>query len=86
MMVKDAVPRRLYECVVCGRRFPHGQGIIMHKSGITLYFHSKACAAKFFKLFIERLDDSCTKGVLREILEELNEALKERREKVRKVI
>lgn len=82
----NAVPRRMYECVVCGRKFPHGQGIVIHKSGVTLYFHSKACAAIFFKLFIERVDESCTKGVLREILEELNEALKKRRESVRKVI
>ncbi len=82
----NAVPRRMYECVVCGRKFPHGQGIIMHKSGITLYFHSKACAAKFFKLLIERVDESCTKGALREILEELSEALRKRKESARKVI
>lgn len=78
--------RRVYECVVCGRKFPHGQGIIIHKAGVTLYFHSKSCMSKFFRLFIERLDNSCARDPLKETLEELGEALQRRREEAKKVI
>ncbi|GAB6148023.1 hypothetical protein [Stetteria hydrogenophila] len=78
--------RRLYECVVCGRKFPQGQGVVIHKAGVTLYFHSNDCAAKFLRLLLERVDDSCVKGPLKEVLEELGESIKRRRESSRKVI
>jgi large subunit ribosomal protein L24e len=46
-----------YTCIVCGRVFPEGQGIVIRRAGVELAFHSKACLAKFFKLFIEKLDE-----------------------------
>ena len=78
--------RRLYECVVCGRKFPEGQGIVIVKAGRALHFHSKACAAKFFKLLLERVDDKCITPAIDEVLAELRRALEERRRRARKVI
>jgi len=70
-------PRR-YRCIVCGRYFPEGQGIVIRRAGIELAFHSKSCLAKFFKLFIERLDESEFKRAAREIIKEFEESLKAR--------
>ena len=78
--------RRLYECVVCGRKFPEGQGIILSKGGRVLYFHSKACAARFLKLLLERVDERCITPAIDEVLGELRKALEERRRRARKVI
>ena len=66
------VARDYYECVVCGRKFPVGQGIVLRKSGFTLYFHSSKCASKFLKLLLERLDGECTRNAVREVLDELD--------------
>ena len=78
--------REHYECIVCGRKFPRGQGIIIEKAGITLTFHSSRCAAKFLRLFLERADDRCVGSALRETIEELRKALETQRERTRKVI
>ncbi|MCE4607040.1 MAG: hypothetical protein F7B59_06920 [Desulfurococcales archaeon] len=64
--------RDYYECVVCGRKFPVGQGVILSKSGFTLYFHSNKCASKFLKLLLERLDEDCARNAIREVLDELD--------------
>jgi hypothetical protein len=37
------------ECIVCGRKFPEGQGIKLTMKGEDYYFHSKACAYTFLK-------------------------------------
>ncbi|MEB3825143.1 MAG: hypothetical protein LRS47_00560 [Desulfurococcales archaeon] len=66
------------ECSVCGRKFPRGQGIVVSKSGFTLYFHSSKCASKFLRLLLERLDEECAGRSIREVLEELEEARKSR--------
>lgn len=78
--------RRMYECIVCGRKFPEGQGIILSKAGRVLYFHSKDCAMRFFRLFLELLEDSCAAPAIDEAVKEFREALKARREKTKKVI
>ena len=65
---------RRYECVVCGRMFPEGQGIVITRAGVTLAFHSKACLAKFFRLFVERLPEKEFKRVAKELLEEYKKA------------
>ncbi len=67
MLAKD-----YYECVVCGRKFPVGQGIVLSKGGYTLHFHSSKCASKFLKLLLERLDEGCASPALKEVLEELS--------------
>jgi len=78
------VADRYYRCIVCGRKFPKGQGIVIEKSGRTMYFHSKRCAYRFLKLLLERVDDSCIKPSIDEVLEEFNRVLRERR--IEKVI
>ncbi len=78
--------KRYYTCIVCGRKFPEGQGIIIEKAGIVLHFHSRRCAAKFLKLLLERLDDNTARKVLRELVNELEEARRAREERARKVI
>jgi len=75
---------RYYECIVCGRRFPHGQGIIMDVAGKILYFHSRRCAYRFMRLVMERADEKCIRGPIDEVLREFNRILEERR--VEKVI
>jgi large subunit ribosomal protein L24e len=80
------VAKRYYTCIVCGRKFPEGQGIIIEKAGIVLHFHSRRCATKFLKLLIERLDDSTARKVLGELIKELEEARRARAERARKVI
>ncbi len=64
------VERKRYVCIVCGRKFPYGQGIIVSRAGITLTFHSKSCLTKFFKLFIENLDEKEFKKASRVVVEE----------------
>ncbi|MET1102271.1 MAG: hypothetical protein ABWW69_07345 [Pyrodictiaceae archaeon] len=75
--------RHRYVCIVCGRVFPEGQGIIIKRAGIELAFHSKTCLTKFFKRFVEVVDESEFKRVVREVRREFEEALKaKRREKI----
>ncbi|NOZ88314.1 MAG: hypothetical protein GXO15_00110 [Crenarchaeota archaeon] len=75
--------KRRYTCIVCGRSFPEGQGIIITRAGITLAFHSKSCLAKFFRLFVERLDEKEFRRAARDVIKELEEIRKARlRQKV----
>ncbi len=78
--------KKYYECIVCGRKFPEGQGIVLEKAGVRLYFHSSKCAARFLRLLLERVDDSCIRPALKELVDELSRSLELRREKTRKVI
>ncbi|MCE4619169.1 MAG: hypothetical protein F7C82_00295 [Desulfurococcales archaeon] len=78
--------KRLYECIVCGRKFPEGQGIIISKGGVILYFHSNRCASKFFKRLIENTEDSCIVKALKETQEEFKQAIDAKKKSVRKVI
>ena len=80
------MPKEYYECLVCGRKFPRGQGIVLEKAGFTLAFHSNRCASKFLRLLLERVDDDCVRPALRELIDELRKALELRRIKTRKVI
>ncbi len=70
--------RRRYTCIVCGRKFPEGQGIVIKRAGLELAFHSKACLAKFFRLFVERIDEKEFKRAAREVIKEF-ETLREQR-------
>ncbi len=62
--------RQRYECIVCGRVFPQGQGVVIVRSGLVLTFHSKACLTKFFKLFVERIDEKEFRKAAREVIKE----------------
>jgi len=65
-------------CIVCGRAFPEGQGIVLQRANIELAFHSKTCLAKFFKLFIENLDEGCFKKAAKETIKSFEEQRKAR--------
>ena len=75
---------RHYQCIVCGRKFPEGQGIIMDAGGRVLHFHSRRCAYRFMRLVLERADINCIRGPIDEVLSEFRKILEERR--VEKVI
>jgi len=60
----------MYECLVCGRRFPEGQGIVLNIGGKRLYFHSKRCAYKFFRSLIDKVDTSSLTKPLNETIKE----------------
>lgn len=73
-------------CIVCGRIFPRGQGIVLEKSGRTLYFHSKRCAYRFFKLLLDLVDEDCIRKPIDDALKEFSTILEKRREAAKKVI
>jgi len=67
-----------YRCVVCGRVFPKGQGIVLSYGDLTLSFHSSRCASRFFKSLVERVPREELKGYVKKIMEEYEEALSQR--------
>ncbi len=73
------MPRRIYECIICGRKFPEGQGIIIDYDGVLLAFHSSRCAAKFLKQLLERVPPEELKGYIKRLVEEDLEAVRARR-------
>ncbi len=76
-----------FTCIVCGRKFPRGQGVIIELGKITLTFHSTKCATKFFKLLIERIEDkSLLEKTAKELIHELEEVRKRKEELYRKKI
>lgn len=77
---------RSYACIVCGRKFPEGQGIVLSRGGVTLHFHSSRCAAKFLRRLIENSSDSCIAESLKETLEAFTRALDARKKAAGKVI
>ena len=78
--------KRLYECVVCGRKFPEGQGIVISKGSTILYFHSSRCAAKFLRALLENSENTCIEKSLSETLEQFLKAIERKRKSSRKVI
>lgn len=75
-----------YTCVICGRSFHQGQGIVIRRGDIVLAFHSSRCAAKFLRLLMERADADCLSRPSQQLLRELQEALRSRVERSRKVV
>jgi len=67
-----------HSCIVCGRAFPEGQGIILRRANIELAFHSKSCLTKFFRLFIENLDEGSFKRAAKETIKSFEELRKAR--------
>lgn len=67
-----------YVCIVCGRTFPEGQGIVLRRANIELTFHSKSCLSKFFRLFIENLDEGSFKKAAKETIKSFEEQRKAR--------
>jgi len=72
-------------CAVCGRKFPEGQGIVIKIENREIAFHSSKCAAKFYKMLVDR----GSKEVISESLKlarELENVLDKRRESKSKKI
>jgi len=73
-------------CVVCGRKFSAGQGILISFGRSTYSFHSKACALKFVKKVLEGLEPSELEKVADRVAEEYSKILKEKADRVAKKI
>jgi len=71
--------KKKLECIVCGRTFYQGQGIVLDVGGYTLTFHSKSCAMKFFKALLSRLTGEEIKNAIKEVLDEFSLKLSEQR-------
>ena len=64
-----------HECIVCGRKFPEGQGIVINYGRYKLMFHSSRCASKFLRLLLERVPEETLGKYIDKIVEELEERL-----------
>jgi len=75
-----------YRCIVCGRVFPKGQGVVVKYGDISLCFHSNKCVSKFFKHLLETApyDDlgKHVKAVYREFEEKLRAVMEKRVKKI----
>jgi ribosomal protein L24E len=73
---------RRHKCIVCGRPFPEGQGIVLRISGEVLEFHSSKCFSKFARDLLTRLPEEEVKGYIKKLREEYIELL-EQKQKLR---
>lgn len=73
--------KKKLECIVCGRVFYQGQGIVLDVGGYTLTFHSKSCAIKFFKTLLSRLTREEIENAVKEMLNEFSLKLSEQRKR-----
>ena len=67
--------KKRYKCIVCGRVFPEGQGIVIRYGDIVLAFHSSRCASKFLRQLLERIPPDEIKGYVKRLVEENLEQL-----------
>ena len=74
------------ECIVCGRKFPEGQGIKLTVKGEDYYFHSKACAYKFLKEVLYTIDMDEVSGIFRELRKKYREINEKKKEATKKII
>ncbi|MET1160743.1 MAG: hypothetical protein ABWW65_07270 [Thermoprotei archaeon] len=70
------MPRENYKCLICGRVFPRGQGIIINYGDILLTFHSNRCASKFLRILLENLPREEMIKYVKRLHEELTEKLR----------
>jgi len=73
-----SVQSRKYKCIVCGRIFPRGQGVIITIGDLVLEFHSNRCFSKFTRELLKRLPPDSVKGYAKRLLEEYEETLSQR--------
>ncbi len=78
--------RNRLECIVCGKKFPVGQGIVINIEGRQYTFHSKKCALKFLRRALEEFDKSALIKVFDKISKEFYEERKSKEELRKKVI
>jgi YHS domain-containing protein len=74
------------ECIVCGRKFPEGQGIKLTMKGEDYYFHSKACAYMFLKEAVYNVDVDEISGIFKELRKKYEEINEKKRQAAKKVI
>lgn len=67
-----------HKCIVCGRVFPEGQGIILDIGDEVLEFHSAKCFSKFTKRLFEKIPIDEIKGYVKRVREEYEEYLSQR--------
>lgn len=66
-------------CMVCGRPFPDGQGIVISRGSIYMAFHSSRCASKFLQRMIKDAEDiSCLEKLYERTSKEFEEAMKKK--------
>jgi large subunit ribosomal protein L24e len=70
-----SVESRKYKCVVCGRSFPRGQGVIITIEDLTLEFHSNKCFSKFARELLKKLPSESVKGYAKRLVEEYREII-----------
>jgi len=75
-----------FNCNVCGRKFPKGQGIIMSVFGETLAFHSKSCAYKFLRQVVENSEKGCISASIKSVLKKYEEIIELKNKKAQKKI
>ncbi len=68
--------KRRYRCIVCGRVFPRGQGIVIKHGNLELAFHSSRCASKFLRKILENSPEDTIGRVVRDVYEEFLERIK----------
>lgn len=67
------------KCIVCGRAFPEGQGIILSRGEVYLSFHSSKCAAKFLRrLIMDFVDYECIEKQTNLLAKEFEELLEKK--------
>ncbi len=69
--------KKKHKCIVCGRVFPEGQGIILTYGGVELAFHSSKCASKFLKQLLDRVPPDVLGDYVKRLVEENLEKLRE---------
>ena len=67
------------ECIVCGRKYPYGQGVTLRLANQNLTFHSKTCALKFLRSLLEKIPEDALKPALKETMNEYKKLLEERK-------
>ena len=73
-------------CIVCGRVFPKGQGVVFSVGGKEYFFHSKSCAIKFVRRAIEEFEPEKIVQVFDRVRKEFEEELNDKRERTAKKI
>ncbi len=74
--MKLGMVKNKYKCIVCGRVFPEGQGIVIKYGNLILSFHSSRCAAKFLKRLLENTPYEDIGRYVKDVYEEFIEQLK----------
>lgn len=85
---RDLVGRVNYQmpkCIVCGRSFPDGQGIVLSRRDLYLSFHSSRCASRFLRrLIMDSEDIDCLEKQVNTILKEFEE-IQEKKKVTKKI-